>query len=503
MRKNTITKLIQTAVIIFLITEILLAQDILWQRVFDTGEADHAKGITTDSKDNIIVSCQSSREVSGGDCLTIKYNPYGDTIWTQWYDTTFYNGVDAVTSDCLGNIIIAGYMWTESTNADMHLVKYDPDGNILWTRTYSNGEKEVGEFCYGVATDSKNNIIIIGKAYYNWGDYITLKYDPNGNLLWMRTYDGAWEDYAQDVAVDGSDNIIVTGYSNGDMNWDWCTIKYSPEGDILWIRRYDVAETDWAFGVATDQDDNVIVAGETHLLLSGNGGCSAMVVKYSAQGDTLWTKIFTDTLQYAEVVSFADVVTDDHGNIYLVGEYFYWSDTGTSNNRSDYHIIKCDLNGDTLWTFTCDYDNEDEVSGIVLDHERNIVVTGETNHRYGRNEYDFLTIKLKDKGVNRIGETHLFPHKFVLHQNYPNPFNPITTVTFSLPEASKVKTEVYDLTGRCVAVLCNRHYSAGTYSVQFDGSVLASGVYILRFRMVSIENPGKSQVFARKMMLMK
>jgi len=94
-------------------------------------------------------------------------------------------------------------------------------------------------------------------------------------------------------------------------------------------------------------------------------------------------------------------------------------------------------------------------------------------------------------------------HEFKIFQNYPNPFNTITTITFSLPEASQVKTEVYDLTGRCVAVLCDRHYSAGTYSVQFDGSALASGIYIIRSQMTSTENPGKSQVLTRKMMLMK
>jgi len=95
------------------------------------------------------------------------------------------------------------------------------------------------------------------------------------------------------------------------------------------------------------------------------------------------------------------------------------------------------------------------------------------------------------------------PKDFRLYSNYPNPFNAITTITFSLPEASQVKTEVYDLTGRFVVLLCDRHYSAGIYSAQFDGSALASGIYILRSRMISIENSGKSQVFTRKMMLMK
>jgi len=95
------------------------------------------------------------------------------------------------------------------------------------------------------------------------------------------------------------------------------------------------------------------------------------------------------------------------------------------------------------------------------------------------------------------------PDEFAFSANYPNPFNPITTITFSLPEASQVRTEVYDLTGRCVAVLCDRHYPAGTYSVQFDGTALASGVYIIRSRMISIEKPEKSRIFTRKMMLMK
>jgi len=95
------------------------------------------------------------------------------------------------------------------------------------------------------------------------------------------------------------------------------------------------------------------------------------------------------------------------------------------------------------------------------------------------------------------------PSKLILYPNYPNPFNSVTIITFSIPKASQVKTEVYDLTGRRVAVLCDRHYPAGTYSVQFDGSALASGIYILRSRMASIENPDKPQVFTRKMMLMK
>jgi len=84
MRKNTITKLIQTAVTIFLITEILLTQEILWQRVFNTGVEDWARAVTADLEGNIVVTGISAFQNSNGGCLTIKYNQNGDTVWTRW-----------------------------------------------------------------------------------------------------------------------------------------------------------------------------------------------------------------------------------------------------------------------------------------------------------------------------------------------------------------------------------------------------------------------------------
>lgn len=72
------------------------------------------------------------------------------------------------------------------------------------------------------------------------------------------------------------------------------------------------------------------------------------------------------------------------------------------------------------------------------------------------------------------------PVKTVLKQNYPNPFNPSTTISFDLAESGKVKLSVYDITGREVAVLQNNRFAAGSHSINFDASYLASGTYIYR-----------------------
>jgi hypothetical protein len=81
--------------------------------------------------------------------------------------------------------------------------------------------------------------------------------------------------------------------------------------------------------------------------------------------------------------------------------------------------------------------------------------------------------------------THPLPAKFALHKPYPNPFNATTAISYQLPAASRVSLRVYDTSGRMVKELVNGWREARAYTVTFDGSRLASGVYIVRLTTVS------------------
>ena len=72
------------------------------------------------------------------------------------------------------------------------------------------------------------------------------------------------------------------------------------------------------------------------------------------------------------------------------------------------------------------------------------------------------------------------PKEFGLQQNYPNPFNPVTSIQYQVPESAHVSIRVYNVLGQRVATLVNEVRDAGYHSVQFDGSRLASGIYIYR-----------------------
>jgi hypothetical protein len=71
-------------------------------------------------------------------------------------------------------------------------------------------------------------------------------------------------------------------------------------------------------------------------------------------------------------------------------------------------------------------------------------------------------------------------NSFKLDQNYPNPFNPSTMIAFEIPSASHVSIVVYDYLGRTVRTLIDENRASGHYSVQFDASTLASGMYLYR-----------------------
>ncbi|UCH62522.1 MAG: T9SS type A sorting domain-containing protein [Fidelibacterota bacterium] len=95
-------------------------------------------------------------------------------------------------------------------------------------------------------------------------------------------------------------------------------------------------------------------------------------------------------------------------------------------------------------------------------------------------------------------ETDKLPKEYGyrLVQNYPNPFNPVTRIAFDLARSSWTTLEVYDLLGKRVATLADKHMAAGSYSVTFDGSHLASGIYFYQLRSGEF-------VSIQKMVLMK
>jgi methionine-rich copper-binding protein CopC len=117
---------------------------------------------------------------------------------------------------------------------------------------------------------------------------------------------------------------------------------------------------------------------------------------------------------------------------------------------------------------------------------------GVTQTRVEQPEFETVTVALSNVAPGASG----MPTVFSLGQNYPNPYNPTTTIAYDVPAASHVTLSVFNVLGQEVATLVDMDKEAGSYTVEFDGSAVSSGVYFYR---ISADNFAQT----RKMVLVK
>src|SRR5207248_1340370 len=137
----------------------------------------------------------------------------------------------AVAVDVSGNVVVTGYSFGNGGGYDYYTAKYAAaDGALLWQQRY-NGAANSDDPASAVAVDGSGNVVVAwysvnGSSY----DYYTAKYAAaDGALPWQQRYNGPANgaDLASAVAVDGSGNVVVTGYSSGNGNgYDYYTAKY-------------------------------------------------------------------------------------------------------------------------------------------------------------------------------------------------------------------------------------------------------------------------------------
>jgi hypothetical protein len=214
--------------------------DTAWVRRYngDANLIDRATALIVDGYGNVYVTGGS--QVVGApyneyDYATIKYYPNGDTAWVRRYDGPLAGFTDfafKAAIDLSGNVFVtgaSGYWFDFLSNLDYGTVKYYPNGDTAWVQRYY-GPGDGDDLPNDMVTDASGNVYVTG---YSLGsgtvyDYATIKYYPNGDTAWVIRYNGTGngEDRANAIAVDGSDNVYVTGESWNGTFYDYVTIKY-------------------------------------------------------------------------------------------------------------------------------------------------------------------------------------------------------------------------------------------------------------------------------------
>ena len=360
----------------------------LWVARYNSPENtnDFARVIAVDKAGNVYVTGTSAAQMEpfdeqgeNGSYTTIKYDANGIQLWVARYAGENDNGFRdsqayAIAVDSAGNVYVTGYSTGSGSFDDFCTIKYDPNGNQLWVARYDGSAHGLDE-AYSLALDSAGNVYVTGGSNGDSSyDYATVKYDTNGNQLWVARYNGPADyiDEANAIAVDRAGNVYVTGNSAGTSQTDddMATIKYDANGNELWVARYGGTLSDKAFAIALDDISNVYVAG-----YSDAGffiGFDYATVKYDANGTKLWAARYNGLGTGSSHDVPVAIAVDTLGNAYVTG-----LSEGGSNN-SVYATIKYDSNGNQLWVARYHGPSRDYnvASALALDSAGNVYVTG-------------------------------------------------------------------------------------------------------------------------------
>jgi hypothetical protein len=372
---------------------------------------DSAAAIAVDSSGNSYVAGQICIDINPlGQCSTdwetVKYDTAGNALWATSFAgvSTFQNSPSAIAVDVSGNVYVAGAICTGAaydevggatcTYSDYATIKYDPNGVQLWVARY-NGTGFGPDGAAAVAVDSSGNVYVTGTSYGadSLPHYATLKYDSNGNTIWVARYNGPGNgsDYAQAIGVDSSGNVYITGGSTGvSTSLDYATIKYDSAGNQLWVARYDgpASGNDFAVALAVGTSGNVYVTGS-----SGGIGTSDdyATIKYDSTGNQLWLARYDGPAHGTDQP--AAIALGPNENVHVTG-----ASTGT-NTSSDYATVQYDSNGNQIWVarYVGPAGGYDAATSIAVDGVGRVNVTG---HSVGIGTgYDYATIQYSPQGA--------------------------------------------------------------------------------------------------------
>ena len=269
--------------------------------------------------------------------------------------------------------------------------------------------------------DSSDNIYVTGwtggglDGNTNSGssDIFLVKYNSSGVKQWTKQWGTSSLDYGYGVTADSSDNIYVTGFTDGALDGntnsgggDIFLVKYNSSGTKQWTKQLGTSSVaDYGYGVATDSSDNIYVTGYTSGGLDGNtssgGVLDLFLVKYNSSGTKQWTKQLGTS---AKDVS-QGVTVDSSDNIYVTGWTKGGLDGNTNSGVYDLFVVKYDSSGTKQWTQQLGTSSDDYGWRVTVDSSNNIYVTGYTyggldgNTNFGG--VDIFLVKYNSSGTKQ------------------------------------------------------------------------------------------------------
>lgn len=256
---------------------------------------DVAVGEVVDDEGSIYVTGYSKSGTSGYDYLTLKYSSAGSLLWASRLDGGA-KGDDRPTGIALdghGGVIVTGASSGQGSGTDYLTVRYDAQGNIAWKRRL-NGSGNGVDWPQALTADSNGNSYITGYSLSKVGGYnsLTVSYDWQGNQRWVSEYDGPMheDDFGTAIAVGKDGSCFVGGYSKTDRDGaTYLSIKLDPFGKVRWVRNFSAGRSQIAkvVGAAADESGGVCITGFAQ---GAHPTLDCVTLQYDTDGKAVWSR---------------------------------------------------------------------------------------------------------------------------------------------------------------------------------------------------------------------
>lgn len=470
------------------ILEIETDGDSVWSQTYGTSINEIANAIAPLSDScYVFAGVKSYTGGNSGSYWLKKIDEDGDNLWDRTYSSSWLDWAPGVQEiDGCMDIISTGYYHVAQDDIDGNMRKHESDGDQIWNQYYGGGSEEHDNFgeldqCYDVG------FVSCGRYWEGvtpaWSKTSLLRVDDEGDEIWYYAYgDQSDMDRGHCIRQTIDGGFIVAGYRDDS---EILLIKTDAGGEKEWEVTEDFGDIDedkarWIEQLA---DGSYILTGFTRSI--GAGGEDLLLMKYEKPDLLLFMVVDDPPVVIPSIGGSFDYDVTVINNTGSTIPFKYWNEGthlvtsstfGAENVRDSVRIAA----GDTV--------SRSLTKSISAGTDAGWWCWQAIVHDYPDSNYyhsTFLFYKEPSESVVGGSDDALIasanPMDYSLSNPYPNPFNPITEIKYSLPEACPVQLTIYNTSGREITTLVRGVKEAGSHAAVFNGSNLASGIYIARF----------------------
>ncbi len=360
----------------------------LWSKRFGDASNQSGQSIATDSSGNVLVTGEvaGSADFGGGsltsagaeDIFVAKLDPDGNHLWSKIFGSASPNQMGVgIAADSAGNVLVTGHFLGSANfggaasissdgQQDVFVAKLTSVGDHVWSQSFGDAGAQFGS---SVAVDALGNVLLTGSFYSTiWfggatltsagdDDIFLAKLDAAGNHLFSQRFGSVGSQSGQDVKVDSSGSVLLTGTFYGAVDFgggvltstssDVFGAKFDATGNHLWSKRFGDNGEQYGGGVATDPAGDLLLTGHFQGAMDFGGGAltsagdnDIFVAKLDSAGNHLFSKRFGSTANDAG----ASIAVTNAGAAVVTGRFQGTVDFGsaslTSSGASDVFVTK-------------------------------------------------------------------------------------------------------------------------------------------------------------------